>query len=112
MGKTRVVLIHGGPGAVGEMKPVAEYLSRSFSVIAPNQTKKTVSGQVEELKQQITDTGELPYVLVGYSWGAWLGWIFAARYPDLVKKLILISSGPFDAKYVDVMNKARFSKNE
>lgn len=110
MGKTLVVLIHGGPGAAGEMKTVADQLSQSFSVIAPNQTKKTISGQVEELKRQISDAGESPFILVGYSWGAWLGWIFTARYPDLVKKLILISSGPFDAKYVEVMNKVRLSR--
>ena len=42
-------------------------------------------------------------VLIGFSWGAWLCFITAARFPELVEKLILISSGPFrelDARHI------------
>lgn len=33
------------------------------------------------------------------SWGAWLSYIFAAKYPQYVSKLILVSSGPFELSY-------------
>jgi pimeloyl-ACP methyl ester carboxylesterase len=94
-----VALLHGGPGAAGEMEPVAIRLSHSFGVLEFLQTKKSVKGQVEELKKQINSFSKLPLVLIGYSWGAWLGFIFASTYPQKVKKLILISSGAFEKKY-------------
>ena len=37
--------------------------------------------------------------LVGWSWGAWLGFILAARHPALVRKLVLVGSGPFEEAY-------------
>lgn len=101
----RIGLLHGGPGASGEMKPVAVNLSKDFGILEFLQTEKSVNGQVEELHHQLTSSADLPVTLIGYSWGAWLGFLFAARYPDLLKKLILVSSGAFDSKYNhDLMN--------
>ena len=37
--------------------------------------------------------------LIGFSWGAWLGYLFAARFPELVKKLTIVGSGPYDHRY-------------
>jgi pimeloyl-ACP methyl ester carboxylesterase len=42
--------------------------------------------------------------------GAWLGFIFAARHPHFVKKLILISSGGFEEKYAAVTQGTRLSR--
>ena len=94
-----VAVIHGGPGAPGEMAPVARELSKSVGVMEPLQTKKTLEGQVRELFAVITKHGDIPVTLVGWSWGAWLGFIVAARHPTLVKKLVLIGSGAFEEKY-------------
>lgn len=105
----KVVLVHGGPGGAGELKPVAVELGKQFGVIEPFQTKLSISDQVEELKSQIDSNTSLPVILVGWSWGAWLTYIFASKYPEYVKKLILISSGPFEQKYVEEMNKTRMS---
>jgi pimeloyl-ACP methyl ester carboxylesterase len=90
----QIGLLHGGPGASGEMKPVAENLSGDFGIIEFLQAEKSVNGQIEELHRQITLYADLPITLIGYSWGAWLGFLFASRYPDLLKKLILVSAGP------------------
>lgn len=99
-----VALIHGGPGAPGEMAPVARELSTKWGILEPIQTAHTIRGQVEELRAVLEKNNVLPVMLVGYSWGAWLGLIVAARYPSLVQKLILISSGPFEEKYaLDIM---------
>jgi len=105
-----IVLLHGGPGASGEMAPVARQLSEKFPILEPYQTEPSVLRQVEELKNQLDGTASYPVILAGYSWGEWLAWIFAARYPKLVKKIILISSGPFEASYAPQIMKTRVSR--
>jgi len=105
----KVILVHGGPGGAGELKPIAFELGKQFGVIEPFQTKLSITNQVEELKNQIDSNTSLPVILIGWSWGAWLTYIFASKYPEYVKKLILVSSGPFEQKYVEVMNRTRMS---
>ena len=95
----RVAVIHGGPGVAGQMSAVAQELSPDRGVLEPLQTELSLSGQVEELKSVLEKNGEIPVVLIGFSWGAWLCFITAARFPELVEKLILISSGPFRELY-------------
>ena len=105
----RIVLVHGGPGALGELKPVALELSRWYGTVESFQSKNTIDEQVEELKYQIESESDLPVILIGWSWGSWLSYIFTAKYPSLIKKLILISSGPFKASYVPEIKKRRLS---
>ncbi len=94
------VLIHGGPGAAGEMAPVARRLAADgLSVLEPLQTADSVDGQIEELAETLAQFARLPATLVGYSWGAWLALLTAGRYPERVKKLILVSSGSLEEKY-------------
>ena len=99
-----VAVVHGGPGAPGEMAPVARELSSVTGVLEPLQAAATLEAQVQELMSVLESNGELPVTLVGFSWGAWLSFILAARYPSLVRKLVLISSGAFEEKYAaDIM---------
>ena len=60
-------VIHGGPGAAGEMAPVAARLAEIRGVLEPLQTATTVDGQVEELKVTLEKHGELPVSLIGFS---------------------------------------------
>lgn len=111
----RVFLVHGGPGAPGEMSPVARRLGGLMGVAEQLQSRISLSGLLEELKDDIedhstVDHGTEPVVLVGYSWGAWLSYIFAAEYPRLVRKIILVSSGPFEASYASQIMKTRLSR--
>ncbi len=92
-------VIHGGPGAPGEMAPVARELSSARGVLEPLQTATALEGQIEELKDVLQKNGNLPVTLIGWSWGAWLSFIFAAQHSAFVKKLILIGSGPYEEKY-------------
>ena len=92
-----VAVIHGGPGAPGEMAPVARALAPRWGVLEPLQTASTLDGQVNELQTILQHT--VPVTLIGWSWGAWLSFMLAARHPETVKKLILVGSGPFEAKY-------------
>jgi pimeloyl-ACP methyl ester carboxylesterase len=106
----KIAVVHGGPGAAGEMKSVAEELAKDFGVLEPLQTAETLDGQVQELKGILEQHGTLPVTLAGHSWGAWLAYILAARYPGLAKKLILIGSGPFEQKYAESIMTTRWSR--
>lgn len=105
-----VALLHGGPGASGEMAPVARELQDRWGVLEPLQTGMTVEGQVEELRLVLENKGSIPVILVGYSWGAWLGWLLTARHPSLVQKLILVSSGPFEERYAPEIQETRLKR--
>lgn len=53
----------------------------------------------------MTSSADVPMTLIGYSWGAWLGFLFASKYPELLSKLILVSAGVIESKYnPDLMN--------
>jgi len=106
----QIAVIHGGPGALGEMAPVAKELSKLYGVLEPFQTEISIDGQIQELKDLLETYGSLPFTLIGHSWGAWLAYIFASQYPEFVKKLILISSGPFEDKYVSSMEETRLNR--
>lgn len=105
-----IVVVHGGPGAAGEMASVAKEISTYRGVLEPFQTANSLEGQIEELKSALEEYGTPPVTLVGYSWGAWLVFILASQYPALVKKLILVGSGPFEAKYAKNIMDIRLSR--
>ena len=105
-----VAVIHGGPGAAGGMAPVAKHLAKKRGVLEPLQTARSLEGQVEELKLLLEKNGTLPAILIGHSWGAWLSLIVAARHHEIVRKLILVGSGPFEDKYVEYIKRARFNR--
>ena len=94
-----VAVVHGGPGAPGEMAPVAREVSLVMGVLEPLQTATTVEGQVEEMRTVLEENADLPVTLIGFSWGAMLSFIFAAQHPRFVRKLVLVSSGPYEEKY-------------
>ncbi len=105
-----ITVLHGGPGAGGEMAPVARELSSVRGVLEPLQTVTSLGGQVQELHTVLNENGDLPVTLIGWSWGAWLGFIFAAQYHSFVTKLILIGSGPYEEKYAVNIMKTRLSR--
>lgn len=105
-----VAVVHGGPGAPGEMAPVARALAPGWGVLEPLQTAATFDGQVQELQAILQHTGDLPVTLIGWSWGAWLSFMLAARHPGTVKKLILVGSGPFETTYAANITKTRLRR--
>jgi pimeloyl-ACP methyl ester carboxylesterase len=105
-----VAVVHGGPGAAGEMTPVARELSGRGGVLEPIQTAMTLEGQVGELAALLREHALVPVTLIGYSWGAWLGVLLAARQSDLVRNLILVGSGPFEAEYASRIEQTRLSR--
>jgi pimeloyl-ACP methyl ester carboxylesterase len=105
-----VAVIHGGPGAPGEMAPVARELASVRGVIEPLQTATTLQGQVDELSAVLGDHAAPPVTLIGFSWGAWLSFIVAAGQPGLVSKLILVGSGPFEESYAAEIMETRLNR--
>jgi pimeloyl-ACP methyl ester carboxylesterase len=105
-----VAVLHGGPGAPGSMTPMARELAANWGVLEPLQTATSVAGQIEELQTVLRDYGQLPITLVGSSWGAMLGFMVAAHYPDLIKKLILVGSGPYEERYAAHIQATRLSR--
>ena len=106
----RIAVIHGGPGAPGEMAPVARELSSVMGVLEPLQTAATLEGQVRELKAVLEKNAALPVTLIGFSWGALLSFIFTARHPSFVRKLILIGSAPYAEEYAVNIMQTRLSR--
>ena len=109
-GPYQVAVIHGGPGAPGEVAHVARELSAVKCVLEPFQTGTTLEGQIQELRSVLSEHGQVPVTLIGFSWGAFLSWMVAARYPALVGKLILISSAPFEENYAARITKTRLDR--
>lgn len=94
-----MAVVHGGPGAPGEMAPVARELASMAGVLEPLQTADTVEAQVAELRDVLQDNAGLPATLIGFSWGAVLSFMLAAKHPSVVGKLVLVSSAPYDESY-------------
>jgi len=92
------------------MAAVARELSSVKGILEPLQTETTLDGQVRELMQVLEKDGMPPVTLVGFSWGAFLSWMVAARYPALVKKLILIGCPPFEDQYAKAITKTRLDR--
>lgn len=105
-----VALIHGGPGAPGYMAPVAREICADWGVLEPLQTADSLEGQVQELREVLLGYTDTPVQIVGSSWGAMLGFIFAARHPALVAKLILIGSGVYESQYAAEITQSRLNR--
>lgn len=97
-----VIVLHGGPAAVGEAAPLARGLAGEFRVLEPWQRggggqTLTVARHVEDLHQVATSLcGGVRPALVGHSWGAMLGLAYAATHPDAAGPLVLVGCGTFD----------------
>jgi len=92
-----VALLHGGPGAVGDLADLARALAAKFRVLEPLQrrsgeTRLTVAQHVADLAAVLPG----PVRLVGHSWGAMLGLSFATAHPELVESLCLVGCGTYD----------------
>lgn len=106
----KIVLVHGGPGAIGSLRGFAQELSvlSPIGVVEAIQSKYSIAELIEELYNQINDNCNDKVSLIGHSWGAWLVALFAEKYPELIERIILIGSGPLEDKYVSEIGARRF----
>ena len=104
------VLVHGGPGAAGTLREVAEKISAHRGVIEALQTRYSIDSLLVELRGAVSLHGHSPVTLIGHSWGAWLSILYASKYPALVTKLILVSSSPLAEKYASKIMETRLER--
>ncbi len=107
-----VFVLHGGPGAPGYMAPVCVRLGRNFRVVEPYQRSSgdvelTVNRHVDDFADVINSYCKEKVAIVGHSWGAALALAFAAKYPDLVNRLVIIGCSTLDKNSRAVMEKIR-----
>ncbi len=105
-----LAVVHGGPGAAGSTTHLAKHLSRRHGVLEPIQTATSIRGQITELHETLSSEAAVPCTVIGWSWGAMLGFMLAARHPGCVRKLIMIGSGPFAEEYAPVTLATRLSR--
>lgn len=97
-----VVVLHGGPAAVGGAAGLAEGLADRFHVFEPWQRGSgaeplTVARHVEDLHGLIQALPPAPRpAIVGESWGAMLALAYAAAHPRGAAALALVGCGTFD----------------
>ena len=100
-GKDSVIALHGGPGAAGDIAPLARALGKHWHVFEPFQRRSggrplAVATHVRDLDDVIrARCGGTRPVLVGHSWGAMLALAYAADYPTTPAALVLIGCGTF-----------------
>ena len=94
-----VAVVHGGPGAAGEMAPVARELSKNYGVLEPLQYSLSLEGQIQELASVLKEHCSVLVNLVGHSYGAILAYLLAGRFPELVKKLVMVGSVVLEDRY-------------
>jgi len=97
-----VIVLHGGPAAVGDAEPTARGLSKTFHVYEPFQRESgdrplTVATHVADLHTVVEAvTEDCRPALVGHSWGAMLALAYASEHPGRVSALVLVGCGTFD----------------
>jgi len=106
----KIAVIHGGPGAPGSMKDIAKELSNDYGIIEPHQTSDTIVGTLKEMKKTLKENADFPITLIGWSWGAWLSCLFAWQNPEMINKLILVGSAPFEKEYVIGITETRLKR--
>jgi pimeloyl-ACP methyl ester carboxylesterase len=97
-----VLVLHGGPAAVGDVAPVAKGISGPFQAVEPWQRGSgavplTVARHIADLHELATDLGgDSPVAIVGHSWGAMLALCYAAAHPSKAGPIALVGCGTFD----------------
>jgi pimeloyl-ACP methyl ester carboxylesterase len=98
-----IVFVHGFTGSKENWLPVMRLLAKDHHVLAPDlpgwgESERQASGdygpsaQVERLAAFLRAQPEQPVLLVGHSMGGQIVGLLAARHPELVSRILLMSS--------------------
>jgi len=98
-----LLLIHGNVSSAIFFEPVFQELSQKYRIIAPDLRgfgNSSYNNKINDLKDFADDIKELvdflkikKFKLLGWSLGGNISMEFSANYPEMVEKLILLSSG-------------------
>jgi pimeloyl-ACP methyl ester carboxylesterase len=103
-GGPTIILDHEGSGSsmdwaliqpkLAEHTRVCAYDRAGFGWSVPNPAPRTLEQQVHELHELLQGANEQgPYIMVGHSYGARVGRVYAATYPDDVTGMVLMDAG-------------------
>jgi hypothetical protein len=96
-----VVMLHGQPGTHDHLAAVASQLAGRVRIITVDRpgygrsgglNPESMAAQAERFAGLIRDRTAAPAIVVGHSFGGGIAILMAARQPDLVAGLILVSS--------------------
>jgi proline iminopeptidase len=102
------IMLHGGPGMYhDELFPFFLDFAKSNKVIFYDQrgngkstlekidsTTFTVELMIEDLEELRKEFGIDKLNIIGHSWGGLLGMYYASKYPENVKRLVLVDAAP------------------
>ena len=103
-GSPTIILDHVGGGSsvdwaliqpkLAEQTRVCAYDRAGFGWSDSSPAPRTMEQQVHELHELLQGANEqAPYILVGHSYGARVGRVYAAKYPDEVAGMVLMDAG-------------------
>ncbi|MCP4440946.1 MAG: alpha/beta hydrolase [Aureispira sp.] len=101
-----ILLLHGAFSSLHTFNSWAKQLQKQYRVIrldlmgfgltGPNDTSDySIENHVRVLKTFVNMLGLKEFNIAGSSLGGWLSWEFASRYPQRIKKMVLIDSAGF-----------------
>lgn len=106
-GKKTVVLLHGGPGSnMNAVFPDFEPLAKNYTVLMYDQrgggrselikdpSLLTAAHHVHDLETLRKHFKLKQIIIIGESWGAGLAALYAAKYPNRVKRLLFLGPMP------------------
>src|SRR5258707_451581 len=86
-----VALLQGGPGlSSASLAPAAERLRHGFRVVRFDHVASTLDGLVDGIEKVREALGEEQWFVLGHSWGAATAALYAAKYPERTKGLVLV----------------------
>ena len=104
-GKGELILfLHGFPEFWYQWKNQLADFGRDYQAVAPDMRGYNFSSKPAEVDQYKLKTlvddvrgladhlGAKKFVLVGHDWGGLVAWTFAAYYPELLEKLVIINT--------------------
>jgi pimeloyl-ACP methyl ester carboxylesterase len=98
-----IILLHGFPEFWYSWRYQIPFLAEhGYTVVAPdlrgyNETDKPLEGYdvftlTQDIAGLINGLGQKKAIIVGHDWGGGLAWIFASRYPEMTKRLIIMNA--------------------
>ncbi|KAI1295353.1 Epoxide hydrolase 4 [Halotydeus destructor] len=105
--KATIVMLHGFPELWYSWRHQIKFFRSDYHVVVPDlrgygETDKpkgvenyTIDVLVEDIKQLIETLGKDNVILMAHDWGGALAYVFAARYPEMVSKLIVMNTGHY-----------------
>jgi pimeloyl-ACP methyl ester carboxylesterase len=93
----KVIFVHGSGGYSGVWRYQTDYFPDSHAVNLPGhlqgQRLNSVEEHVDWLRDYVRDNGLRDVVLTGHSFGGAIALMYALRYPEELRAIIIIGSG-------------------